>query len=68
MKQFSSFDEYKHKKTMITIGSAIYEIWHQKTFPESRVKEIAERIQEQEIGSGKNPVGLYRHDFRDLYA
>jgi hypothetical protein len=67
MKQFQNFDEYYHKKTRVPIGSAVYEIWHQKTLSEIRVREIAERIHSGELESGKEPLGLNRLDFRDLH-
>ena len=67
MKQFQNFDEYYHKKTRVPIGSAVYEIWHQNTLSEIRVREIAERIHSSELEPGKEPVGLKSHDFRDLH-
>ncbi len=67
MKEFQNFDEFYHKKTIIHIGSAIYEIWHQKALLEDQIRGIAERIHQSEIDSGKETVGIYRRDFRDIY-
>ena len=67
MNEFQNFDEFHHKKTVIHVGSAIYEIWHQKALPEDQIREIAERIHQGEIDSWTEPVGNYRHDFRDFF-
>ncbi len=67
MKQLQDFDEYYHKKTRVRISSAVYEIWLQKTLSESQVRGIAERIHNSELETGKEPVGIYSHDFRDFY-
>jgi hypothetical protein len=67
MKEFQNFDEYHHKITVIPVGSASYEIWHQKALPEERIRELAERMHQTEMDNGKEPVGRYKHDFRDFY-
>ncbi len=67
MNEFQNFDEFHHKKTVINIGTATYEFWHQRVIPEKQIQEIAKNIYQSEISSGKEPYGFYKHDFRNLY-
>ena len=66
MNEFHNFDEFYHKITNVTVDHATYQICHQKGLSGKKVREIAERIHEDEMKSGEEPSGLYGHDFRNL--
>lgn len=68
MKQFQDFDDYHHKIAVVHVGSATYEIWHQRVLPDNKIQDLAERIHQGETDAGKEPDGYYRHDFRDWYG
>ena len=67
MKQFQDFDWYYHKKTIVSIGAATYEIWHLKVIPSSQVEDIARAAYEREMTAGREaPSGAQRLDLRSV--